>query len=311
MAVPRARARARARARIWRRIAGRRRHRRRQIPGSRSRPRARLGLRHRLLLRDLLRRAIAERLDPAHDEQLFRLHAARQLHAALRRVHAGLDDGRVRDVLVVDDVDDVALLRRLDRQAGHDDALARIADRHGALAERAGPQPVLVRGLVDLRGHADEPGRRIRRAVDERDLRAELVRALAQLDRRGHPGLQARRILLADLEAKQQRIALEDRREHRTGLEVLALLHGAGLDDAGDRRAYRRVAQVEVRDRARLVRGIDIGLRGIDRGLLLLDLLARDEAGRFLLRLAPAVARGLGGLLRRLRLRERAPGLRA
>ena len=55
----------------------------------------------------------------------------------------------------------------------------------------------------------------------------------------------------ADLAAakEQQRIALEDRREHRAGLEVLALLHGAGLDDARDRRAHRRVAQVEVRDR--------------------------------------------------------------
>ena len=67
------------------------------------------------------------------------------------------------------------------------------------------------------------------------------------------PGLEARRVLLGDLEPQQHRIALEDRREHRAGLEVLALLHGAGLDDAGDRRAHRRVAQVELGDLQRLL----------------------------------------------------------
>jgi hypothetical protein len=44
--------------------------------------------------------------------------------------------------------------------------------------------------------------------------------------------------------------------------------------------------------------------------LLLLDLFAGHEAGRFLLRREPAVERGLRRSLRRIGLRERALGLR-
>ena len=70
---------------------------------------------------DLDRRAVGERLDAAHDEQLARGEPRVISTRAVGRVHAELDALLVRDVLVVDDVDDVARVRRLHGDRRDDD----------------------------------------------------------------------------------------------------------------------------------------------------------------------------------------------
>ena len=182
-----------------------------------------------------------ERLEAAHDEQLAGGEALRDLDAALGRVHPERDALDVRDVARVDDVDDVALLGRLHRERRDDDALARVADGDVHVAERARAQPVLV---LRCRRSAPSPGRGAssgRRQSATRMIFAVYVRALSrERDVRGHPRLEARRVLLGDLEAQEQRVALEERREHGAGLQVLPGLHGARLDDARERARARR-----------------------------------------------------------------------
>src|SRR6185312_14288356 len=98
----------------------------------------------RRVIGDLHRRAFGQRLDAAHDDLLALVDSARDLDVAVGRVHAELDDFGVRDVLRVDDVDDVPFFGRLHGHRRHDDRIARRADRNRDLAERARTQPVLV-----------------------------------------------------------------------------------------------------------------------------------------------------------------------
>ena len=184
----------------------------------------------------------------------------------------------MRDVAGVDGVDDVALVGRLDGERGDDDALARVADGHVHVAEGARPQPVLVIGVVDRRGHLDEARRGIRGGRDEDDVRAVGARALPQGDVRRHVRLDARGVGFGDGEAQEQGIALEQRGEHRARLQVLPGLDGARLDDAREGSAHGGVPEVELRDAHRLLRGVGVGLRARDARRVLLDLLAGHEA---------------------------------
>ncbi len=116
-------------------------------------------------------------------------------------------------------------------------------------------------------------------AADEDDVRVVRARALPQGDVRGHARLDARGVGLGHREAEEQRIALEQRGEDGARLQVLPGLHRARLDDARERSAHRGVAEVELRDPERLLRGVAVGLGAGDARRVLLDLLAGHEPG--------------------------------
>ena len=185
----------------------------------------------------------------------------------------------VGDVLVVDRVDDVALVGGLHRRATGRRCAWRASPMGTLTSQKA---PGRSQYLWSVSSTCAVTGTRrvvgIGRRGDEDDLRRVRARALAQREVRRHPGLEPRRVGLGDAEAQEQRVALQQRRQDRARLQVLPGLHGARLDDARERRAHVRVAQVELRDAQRLLRGGDVGLRGRDARRVLLDLFAGDEA---------------------------------
>ncbi len=92
-------------------------------------------------------------------------------------------------------------------------------------------------------------------------------------------GLDPDGIALGDPEPEEERVAPDERRQDGPGLDILAGLHGPGLDDARDGGPDERVVKVElglVEGRARLG---DLGGRGQDLGPPGFDLFARDEPG--------------------------------
>ncbi len=249
-------------------------------------------------------RTVAQELDTAGDEQIAGGESPCDFHVAVRCVHAERHGARLR-LGALHDVDGVAIFRGLYGQRRHDDGLPRGAHGHVHLAERSGPEPVLVLLVVDLARHGHEPRRRIRSVRDESDVRRVRVRAFLQVKRRRHPGLQARSVLFRRLKAKQERVALQDRGENGARLKILAVLNGTRLDDPRDGRAHVGITEIQLGNTDRLPRRLDVGFAGRDRRLIRRDLLPGNEARMIHDGALPARELALCLLFARLGFRER------
>jgi hypothetical protein len=92
-----------------------------------------------------------------------------------------------------------------------------------------------------------------------------------------HSDLEARRLGGGHVEMEEHRIALQQRRDHRPGLQILACLDVARLDDTLRRSLDLRVLEIELRQLERFSRLIGVGLCRAQAGAKGFDLFAGNE----------------------------------
>ncbi len=187
-----------------------------------------LASRHAAWRRDADLRPLAQRLGAARHQELSHGEARLDLDAPVgraqpQREHALAGGGAVDHVR-----EEPPLARSHGRQWDHGSVAAR-AHGHGHLGEGAGAEQLLALAL-HLAGHGDHARRGIRRVGDVRQPGAVGPLVALHGEARLHVGPDPQGVGGGDLEAEQERVAAQERREHGADRHVLARLHGARLD---------------------------------------------------------------------------------
>jgi hypothetical protein len=193
---------------------------------------------------------------------------------------AELDLAELRLAVGADDVDELLRLVGADRAVGDEHGLVGRRVFHAQPRRQAGSE--LALGVVEAGAQADRAGLRVEAVVDEVEpalVREALLvgeghahgRRLAARGRR----LEAQVGLLAAVEVGVDLAHAGDRGQHRLLVDEIADRDVGARRAPGDRRAHRRVLEIEPGDAQRRLGAEHVGLRGARSGSPLVDLLAR------------------------------------